>query len=83
MALRRMSRTDCTPHGFRSSFRDWTEERTNYPRTVTEAALAHVVTDKTEAAYLRTDLFEKHRKLMAPWALFVSHSRGKVVRMRA
>jgi integrase len=79
--LRRMNRSDCTPHGFRSSFRDWTEERTNYPRTVTEAALAHVVADKTEAAYRRTDLFERRRKLMNAWAAFVTGPTGKVIHM--
>lgn len=83
MLLRRMKRTDCTPHGFRSSFRDWTEERTNYPRTVTEAALAHVVADKTEAAYRRTDLFARRRKLMDAWAGFATAQPAKVVKMRA
>jgi hypothetical protein len=51
-------------HTSRSSFRDWCEERTNVPRTVSDAALAHVVKDKTEAAYNRTDLFNKRRDLM-------------------
>ena len=70
MALRRMNRSDCTPHGFRSSFRDWAAERTNVPREVCEAALAHTLRDKTEAAYNRTDLFEQRRKLMNLWAVF-------------
>ena len=70
MALRRMNRSDCTPHGFRSSFRDWAAERTNVPREVCEAALAHTLRDKTEAAYNRTDLFEQRRKLMNSWAVF-------------
>ena len=69
MALRRMNRSDCTPHGFRSSFRDWAAERTNVPREVCEAALAHTLRDKTEAAYNRTDLFEQRRKLMNLWAV--------------
>jgi integrase len=81
--LKRMKRTDVTPHGFRSSFRDWSEERTNHPRSVTEAALAHVVRDKTEAAYRRTDLFERRRKLMAAWAAFCTETAGRVVRIRA
>ncbi len=72
MALRRMGRGDITTHGFRSSFRDWAEERTHVPRTVCEAALAHTVRDKTEAAYRRTDLFEKRRGLMDAWAQYAT-----------
>ena len=56
------------PHGFRSSFRDWAAETTSYPREVIEAALAHVVMNRTEAAYARSDLFERRRKLMNDWA---------------
>ena len=52
------------PRGFRSSFRDWAAEKTNHPREVVEAALAHVVRDKVEAAYARSDLFERRRHLM-------------------
>jgi integrase len=70
MLLRRMGRGDLTAHGFRSSFRDWAAERTNYPRAVAEAALAHRLKDKTEAAYARSDLFERRRRLMADWARF-------------
>jgi integrase len=55
-------------HGFRSTFRDWCEEATSTPRAVSEAALAHVVESKVEAAYHRTDHFEKRRILMAQWA---------------
>jgi integrase len=66
--LRRMKRTNITVHGFRSSFRDWAAEQTNFPREVAEAALAHVVKDKTEAAYQRGDLLEKRRRLMDAWA---------------
>ena len=72
MALRRMGRGDITTHGFRSSFRDWAEERTHAPRAVCEAALAHTVRDKTEAAYRRTDLFEKRRDLMYAWARYAT-----------
>lgn len=64
MLLRRSGRTDITAHGFRSSFRDWAAERTNTSRAVVEAALAHVVQDKTEAAYFRSDLFELRRDPM-------------------
>jgi integrase len=69
-ALERMERTELTAHGFRSSFRDWSAERTNYPREVAEMALAHTVGDKVEAAYRRGDLFRKRRQLMAAWARY-------------
>lgn len=59
-----------TVHGFRSTFRDWTEEATAYPHEVKEAALAHKVKNAVEAAYRRTDLFEKRRALMNEWAEF-------------
>ena len=59
-----------TIHGFRSSFRQWCAEMTNHPREVAEAALAHVLTDKVEAAYQRGDLFLKRRKLMDAWAKY-------------
>jgi integrase len=68
MLLRRMGRDDLTTHGFRSTFRDWAAERTNYPREVCEQALAHAIGDKVEAAYRRGDLFEKRRRLMQAWA---------------
>jgi integrase len=67
MLLERMG-YDVTVHGFRSSFRDWAAEQTNYPREIAEAALAHVLKDKTEAAYQRGDLLPKRAKLMAAWA---------------
>ncbi|WP_443969608.1 tyrosine-type recombinase/integrase [Sphingobium sp. CR28] len=59
-----------TVHGFRSSFRDWAADRTSYPREVAEAALAHTVENKVEAAYRRTDYFEKRRAMMADWAAY-------------
>ena len=65
--LRRMGHEDVTVHGFRSTFRDWTAEQTAYPRDVAEQALAHVLSDKVEAAYRRGDLFDKRRKLMDAW----------------
>ena len=68
--LERMGCSDLTTHGFRSTFRDWTAERTNYPREVAEMALAHAVGDKVEAAYRRGDLFDKRRRLMNDWARF-------------
>ena len=60
------------PHGFRSSFRDWASERTDYPREVVEAALAHTVRNQTEAAYARSDLFERRRELMDDWAAYAT-----------
>ncbi|MDE2677748.1 MAG: site-specific integrase, partial [Gemmatimonadota bacterium] len=60
------------PHGFRSSFRDWAAEKTDHPREVVEAALAHVVQNKVEAAYMRTDLFERRRRLMDDWAEYLA-----------
>ena len=62
--------TGVTVHGFRSAFRDWVAEETNYPGEVAEAALAHAVSNKVEAAYRRTDFLEKRRALMREWALF-------------
>ena len=59
------------PHGFRSSFRDWAAEETNHPREVVEAALAHVVGNQTEAAYARSDLFERRRRLMDDWCAYL------------
>ena len=59
------------PHGFRSSFRDWTAECTDAPHTVMEAALAHTVPNATEAAYFRSDLFDKRRKLMEAWEAYL------------
>jgi integrase len=59
-----------TTHGFRSSFKDWSIERTNYPSDMSEVALAHVVPDKTLRAYMRSDMLEKRRRMMADWAKF-------------
>jgi len=70
MLLRRVGRGDVTAHGFRSTFRDWAAERTNFPAEVVEMALAHTVSDKTVAAYNRSDLFDRRRRLMAAWATF-------------
>ncbi len=62
------------PHGFRSSFRDWTAEETDHPREVVEAALAHAVANRTEAAYARSDLFERRRRLMDEWADYLDRN---------
>jgi integrase len=70
MTIRRMGCGELTVHGFRSSFRDWAAERTDFPAEVAEMALAHTVSDKVEAAYRRGDLFQKRRQLMEAWARF-------------
>ena len=64
------------PHGFRSSFRDWAAEETDHPREVVEAALAHVVKNKVEAAYMRSDLFERRRRLMNDWSAYLAGRRA-------
>lgn len=73
MMLRRMD-VPFTVHGFRSSFRDWAAERTNYSREICEMALAHTVSNKVEAAYRRTDLFDKRRALMEEWTTYLAKS---------
>lgn len=79
-------RADATPHGCRSTFRDWAAERTNYPDHIAEMALAHNVGSAVERAYRRGDLFEKRRKLMDAWAAFCASKpikTGDVVALRA
>jgi integrase len=68
--LKKMGRGDITVHGFRSTFRDWAGETTHFPREVIEAAMAHRLKDKAEAAYARGDLFHKRRDLMEAWTSF-------------
>ena len=63
---------DAVPHGFRSSFRDWAAECTDAPREVCELALAHVNRDRVEAAYRRSDLFDRRRTLMQQWADYLA-----------
>jgi hypothetical protein len=72
------------PHGFRPTFRDWTSERTNYPRDVAVMALANAMGDRAEAAYRRGDLFENRRSLVADWATFCgrTHPKDSVVGIR-
>lgn len=80
MLLRRMERDEFTVHGFRSSFRDWAGDATNFPRELVEAALAHLVGNKVEQAYRRGDALKKRRKLMEAWASFCARSMsGNVV----
>jgi integrase len=68
--LRKLDRRDVTAHGFRSAFRDWCGESTNFPREIAEAALAHVSGDATERAYRRGDALQKRQQLMEAWATF-------------
>ena len=81
--LKRMSRTDITVHGFRSTFRDYIAEKTSTPARIAEAALAHKLKDKAEAAYQRGDLIEKRRILMQVWASYCYQKSEKVVQLRA
>jgi integrase len=73
MVVREM-RPGITVHGFRSTLKDWCAECTHFPNFLSEAALAHVVADKVEAAYRRADLLEKRRKLMDAWAAYCASS---------
>jgi integrase len=79
MVLRRMKIEDATVHGFRSSFRDWAGNVSNFPREITETALAHVIGDKAEQAYRRSDALEKRRKLMEAWAGYCEAASGVVI----
>jgi integrase len=82
-ALARHAGEGSTVHGLRSSFRTWADERTNFQREIKEVALAHAIGDATEAAYARSDLIEKRRKLMQAWATFLTappiHDSARVV----
>jgi integrase len=84
--LQRMDRGDITVHGFRSTFRDWAAERTDFHSEVVEMALAHAIGDRVEAAYRRGDLFEKRRQLMDEWARYcntpAASGRDTIVPMR-
>jgi len=87
MVLRRMKRGDIKTHGFRSTFRDWAGETTNYPREVIEHALSHQLKDKAEAAYARGALIEKRKGLMTDWAKYcdkipIAESKNNVVSIR-
>lgn len=83
-AVMRRMKVDAVPHGFRSTFRDWSAERTAYPSEVCEMALAHTVGNKVEAAYRRGDMFDRRRRLMADWAAFLSQpaTKGNVTPIR-
>ena len=82
MTMRRLHKGHFTVHGFRSTFRDWAAERTHYPREVCEMALAHRTADGAEAAYWRSDIFDKRRALMADWARYATTPpTGQVMRI--
>jgi integrase len=82
--MKRMT-VDATPHGFRSTFRDWCAEHTNFPREVAEMALAHVIPSAVERAYRRGDLLVKRTKLMQDWCKYLNKplSAGEVLPIRA
>jgi integrase len=63
--------TKAVPHGFRSTFRDWAAELTNYPDEIRKAASGHTVGDAVQQAYQRTDLLEKRKRMMTDWANFL------------
>ncbi|MBL3703215.1 DUF4102 domain-containing protein [Sulfitobacter sp. BDSS02] len=73
---------DADVHGFRTSFRTWAQEQTNFPREVAEAALAHKVGDVVEQSYARSDVFEKRRKMMAAWASYLATQVPDVVPLK-
>jgi len=76
-------KVDAVPHGFRSTFRDWISETTNYPNHVAEMALAHTIGNKVEAAYRHGDLFNKRVLLMEDWAKFCfKMESGNIVQMK-
>ena len=82
MVLRKFGAKVATVHGFRSSFRDWAGNVSNFPREVTETALAHVIGDKAEQAYRRGDALEKRRKLMEAWASYCEPKKaGNVIQI--
>ena len=81
MALRRMGRGDLTVHGFRSTFRDWAAEQTNYSREVCELSLAHKIANGAEAAYWRSDIFDKRSRLMSDWAQYATGQSAEIIRL--
>jgi hypothetical protein len=74
-----MERVDLTAHGFRSAFRDWAGNETSFQREVAEAALAHVIGDKAEQAYRRSDALAKRRRLMDAWAAYCDQPTDNVI----
>lgn len=84
LQLMRRMEAQAVPHGFRSTFRDWAGEMTNYPRELAEVALAHVKGDATEAAYWRSDVLERRRRMMDDWARFIAQEpeKGNIVPLK-
>lgn len=81
LLLRRMDRADITVHGFRSTFRDWVADCTDYPNELAEKALAHTVKSETERAYRRRDMLERRRQMMEDWARYCQEGNANVVSM--
>jgi integrase len=79
--LERMKCADVTVHGFRSTFRTWAGEKTNYPRDLCEAALAHAQESAVEEAYQRGDKLERRRELMAAWAAYCTEGGAQIIRL--
>ena len=79
LAVQKRLGVDTTIHGMRSSFKDWASETTNFANEVSEMALAHVIPNKTEAAYRRGKLMEKRRHLMQMWSDYINDNQNKVI----
>jgi integrase len=82
LLLRQMGRPDITPHGMRSTFRDWAGNETHFPRELAEAALAHMIGDKAEQAYRRDDALERRRQLMQQWAIYCAGKGAEIIPLR-
>jgi len=82
LLLNQKGRSDITPHGMRSAFRDWAGNETDFPRELAEAALAHAVGDKAEQAYRRDDALEPRRQLMQQWANYCANKGVEIVSLR-
>jgi integrase len=74
---------DITVHGFRSTFRTWSEEETMHPDSLAKSSLAHTIRDKVDAAYNRGDLFKKRLNLMNEWALFCESNQHNIIEIKA
>jgi len=81
LALKKRLKVDATVHGMRSSFKDWASETTNFANEVSEMALAHTISNKTELAYRRRTLIEKRRQLMQKWSDYLNNKEGEVIEL--
>jgi len=81
LALKKRLKVDATVHGMRSSFKDWASETTNFANEVSEMALAHTISNKTELAYRRRTLIEKRRQLMQKWSDYLNNKKGEVIEL--